>query len=471
MVFSAPIFIFGFFPIFLLLYFLSPRWMANGTALLLSMLFYAWGEPRFVLIACASAVFDYAMVVAIHRASPDGPHRKRLLVVAVLANLGLLAWFKYANFAVQSLHDAGHALFGASYSPMAQIALPIGISFIVFEKITYVVDVYRGVGAPAKNLRDYLLYVFLFPKLLAGPIIKYHDIEQQLIERPKRLDDLSEGLKRFAVGLAKKVLIADVMGEVADAMFAPGLPLGFGQAWLGAIAFSLQIFFDFSGYSDMAIGIARCMGFRLLENFNRPYLAIGFADFWRRWHISLSSWIRDYLYIPLGGDRGSVARTYANLWICFLASGLWHGAAWTFILWGAYHGLFLTLDRMFMRRLLKRMPAAIGIAITFLLITLGWVIFRGTDFASTASYFSAMAHPGRDGARFVLITRDVGFVMGLGLLLCFLPGLPAVARLETKLYSARYWPAVSMVGALLLFVVAAAKATTIAFHPFLYFRF
>jgi alginate O-acetyltransferase complex protein AlgI len=378
MVFSSPLFLFGFFPLVLLLYWLSPGRWGNWIALASSLVFYAWGEPAFIFLALASALFDLAVVKAMV-ASARPAMRRALLALGVLANLGLLAYFKYANFAVDSARSVAAAMGGFELPGIATVVLPLGISFVVFEKITYVVDVYRGIGHPARSVRDYLLYVFLFPKLLAGPIVKYHDIEAQLDDRPRRFDDMAEGLRRFAIGLAKKVLIADPMGELADQAFGQGSQLGFAVAWLGAIAYAMQIYFDFSGYSDMAIGIARTMGFRLMENFNKPYISIGFADFWRRWHISLSSWIREYLYIPLGGDRVSSIRTYINLWICFLASGLWHGAAWTFVVWGAYHGLFLTLDRLFMRRALLRMPRGVAIGLTFVLVTIGWAIFRAPD--------------------------------------------------------------------------------------------
>ena len=255
-------------------------------------------------------------------------------------------------------------------------------------------------------MRDYLLYVFLFPKLLAGPIVKYHDIAGQLGARPRRLDDWAEGVTRFAIGMAKKVLLADTAAELADAAFAAdGGPVGFRLAWLGALAFSLQIYFDFSGYSDMAIGLARIMGFRLMENFDRPYLSVGFGEFWRRWHISLSTWIRDYLYVPLGGNRVSSLRLYLNLWICFLASGLWHGAAWTFVVWGTYQGFFLTLERLGLGRVLARLPRSLGVLLTFLAVTVGWVLFRSPDLASAAGYLAAMVRPGLPG-RFVIVTLD-----------------------------------------------------------------
>ena len=471
MVFSSPLFLFGFCPLFLALYGATPAGWANVTTLVASLAFYTWGEPVFVLFALGSALLDLAVVRLMTAAR--GPGTRRLLVaIGVAANLGLLAYFKYANFAIASLKPLAELWTGADLPPMAGIALPIGVSFIVFEKITYIVDVYRGAGPPARSVPDYLLYVFLFPKLLAGPIIKYRDIAGQLVDRPKCLDDVAIGLRRFAIGLAKKVLLADPMGELADAAFAPtGGQVGFSLAWLGAIAFGLQIFFDFSGYSDMAIGLARMVGFRLMENFNRPYLAIGFGDFWHRWHISLSTWIRDYLYIPLGGDRVSAPRLYFNLWLCFLASGLWHGAAWTFVLWGAYHGLFLTLDRLFVKRLLTRLPRVIGIGFTFLAVTIGWVLFRAPDFPSALGYLTAMADPSRTAERLFIMTPDLWFAMAAGLAICFLPAFPPVEQLREQVTARPHWATWSMLAACALLLLAIGKATTVAFHPFLYFRF
>ena len=267
--------------------------------------------------------------------------------------------------------------------PVLQVLLPLAISFFVFEKITYIVDVYRDICRPAVRLRDYLLFVFLFPKLLAGPILKFHEIQSQIARHSLGLDGLGEGLERFLTGLAKKVLIADTLAAPVEAVFAADpTQIGFGTAWFGALCFTVQIYFDFSGYSDMAIGLARMLGLRLPENFNQPYLATGFADFWRRWHISLSSWIREYLYVPLGGSRVSALRVYVNLWVCFLVSGLWHGANWTFLAWGAFHGLFVCADHAGLRRVWPRIPWAAGVAATFPLVVIGWVLFRAPSISA-----------------------------------------------------------------------------------------
>jgi alginate O-acetyltransferase complex protein AlgI len=469
-VFTAPIFLFGFLPFFLLLYPLLPARLANPVTLVASLLFYAWGAPVFVFFAVGSALLDLALV-RLMALSADARRRRCLMGLAVAANLGLLAYFKYAGFAAGIGRSLAAAAFGVSLPPLYDIALPIGVSFIVFEKITYVVDVYRGVGAPARRVRDYLLYVFLFPKLLAGPIVKYHDIAGQLAARPRRLDDWTEGVTRFSIGMAKKVLIADTAAELADAAFAAGgTPVGFRLAWLGALAFSVQIYFDFSGYSDMAIGLARVMGFRLMENFDRPYLSVGFGEFWRRWHISLSTWIREYLYQPLGGNRVSALRLYVNLWICFLASGLWHGAAWTFIVWGAYQGLFLTLERLGLGRVLARLPRVVGVLVTFLVVTVGWVLFRAPDLPSAAGYLAAMARPGAPG-RFNIVTLDQWCALVAGLVICLLPALTPFRRLRVSTTAPSPAPLLRMAMALPLLVLTAGKVLTVTYNPFLYFRF
>ena len=470
MIFSSPLFLFGFLPSFLLLYHLVPAAARNATLLAASLLFYAWGEPVFVFLALASALGDLAIGHLMMRTrQPSG--RRVLLALGIAANIGLLVYFKYADFVVANLRALAESWFQLDLPGIAAIALPIGISFIVFEKITYLVDLYRGTGVPARNPLDYLTYVFLFPKLLAGPIVKYHDIAPQLATRPRRLDDLTAGLTRFGLGLAKKVLLADPLGEIVELTFGPFGPDGFRLAWIGAIAFGLQIFFDFSGYADMAIGLARIAGFRLMENFNRPYLAIGFGDFWRRWHISLSSWIRDYLYIPLGGDRVGPVRLTVNLWICFLASGLWHGAAWSFVAWGAYHGLFLTLDRLFLKRWLGRLPRALAIGLTFLAVTIGWVPFRADSLAAAVHYLHVMASPGQGPTRVTLITPDLRFVMAAGLVLCFLPGFARVDRAARWVDDRPLARACAQSLLLALLLVTLGKAITATFQPFLYFRF
>jgi alginate O-acetyltransferase complex protein AlgI len=469
MLFNSPFFLFCFLPFFLLVYFASKGNARNIVAVLGSALFYAWGEPAFILVVIGSAVIDWYLGNALFKSTGNGT-RKLFLFMSVICNIGIIGYYKYADFIIANLNAvAGHA--GLEKLPLAHIALPIGVSFIVFEKITYTVDIYRGDGRPAPTFLSYLLYVLLFPKLLSGPIIKYHDIRSQLFNRRVSRQDVYGGITRFCIGLGKKVLIADSCGELVDAVFGlgPGA-LGFFNAWAGAICFSIQIYFDFSGYSDMAIGLCRIMGFRIMENFNMPYTSSSFTEFWRRWHISLSTWIRQYLYFSLGGNRVSKKRTYVNLWICFLLSGLWHGANWTFILWGIYHGTFLVLDKVFREKRRVKMPKALTAAFTFILVTVGWVLFRSHDIAQIGSYLSAMINPAAGGT-FIRIGNHVAFFGAIGFLFCFVRGSDAAHFILRLCRFEKGGPDASVVAACVVFLLAVGKISTLTYNPFLYFRF
>ncbi len=470
MLFNAPLFLFGFLPLLLAAYFVFPKRLRNSTLLLGSFLFYAWSEPRFIFVVLASALFDWLCGNVI--ANGREPHARWALIAGVVANLGVLVYFKYTNFFVDSLNKVLEPIASPVVS-LAPIALPVGVSFIVFEKITYLVDLRRGVGSKARSPLDYLLYVLFFPKLLAGPIVKYHEVEEQIAKRSVTLEDLGQGFLRFTLGMAKKVFIADTMGEIVDPIFAlQSNELSFRLAWLGVLAFTLQIYFDFSGYSDMAIGLARLFGFRLRENFNQPYAATSFTDFWRRWHISLSTWIREYLYIPLGGNKGSEARTYVNLWICFVLSGLWHGAKWTFVLWGVYQGVFLAIDRLAWLRVVQRIPPIAARAGTLFFVVLGWVLFRASTFSGAGSYFKAMFGLNAATPKFVDFTNNMGFFMILGWVIVLLPWfIDAKAQAFEKRVSTTGGPAWLWMGALALFGLCLSKAMAATFNPFLYFRF
>ncbi len=465
--FGEPIFLFAFLPGLLLVYLLVPPLLRNPLLLAGSLLFYAWGEPVFVLVALASALLDLLIVRAM--TSREGPRwRHAWLVLGVVMNLGILAWYKYAGFAYGELR--GLAADWWALPDFLAPALPIAVSFIVFEKITYIVDVHRG-DAPRAGTRDYLLYVFLFPKLMAGPILQYHDLAPQLRRRDVLRQDLTVGLLRFTIGLAKKVLIADSLAVIVDEAFGrPAGGLESWYAWLALLAFFLQLYFDFSGYSDMAIGLARCFGFRLRENFLRPLIAESPRDFWQRWHISLTRFIRDYLYAALRGRRRGPLRTLVNLWICFLATGLWHGASWNFILWGACHGLYLTLDRIGGGTLLRRLPRALRIAITFLLVMLSLVLFRTPTLDGAGAYYATLLGLGEGRIDYLLLPRDGLAALAAGMAIVFLPAIPAVDRF------CRGWRfelarGPLLAAALVLLALAVGRATTVAFHPFLYFRF
>jgi alginate O-acetyltransferase complex protein AlgI len=381
MPFSTLLFVAAFLPAYVAVVALSPRFARNIALLAVSLVFYAWGAPRFAGVVLALGVVDslLARVIAARRGTGAG---KALVALGVAVHLSVLAYFKYSNFAASIL--------GVRW---AAVALPIGVSFLTFEEISYVVDVWRGDARPARSTPTYLLFLTFFPHSIAGPIFRWKDLERQLEERSTSLDDMVAGLARFAWGLGKKVLIADAAAVTVDAAFgvAPGhaTPL---VAWAGAIAYAVQIYYDFSGYSDMAIGLARVAGFRLKENFDAPYSSASIAEFWTRWHISLSTWLRDYLYIPLGGNRHGERRTRLNVLAVFALSGLWHGAAWTFVVWGLYHGALATLERTRVGRAFHaRVPRPLRVVVTFVLVVVGWVFFRAKSLGQAGELLAAMS--------------------------------------------------------------------------------
>jgi alginate O-acetyltransferase complex protein AlgI len=464
--FYEPLFLFVFFPLVFTVYALLRQFAYGALSwiALASCAFYLWSEPVFFWIALASSALDYLLGKRISRDS-GGPW----LAVGIVSNIGLLCIFKYSAFAVTEIANPVLGWTGAGSLPIPALALPIGISFIVFEKITYLVDIRRGVSAPAESFWRYLFFVFFFPKLLAGPIIKYHEIQPQLVSRaPVTTEMVALGIERFATGVVKKVLLADPAAGIADQVFAlPASQLGQIDAWIGALFFTAQIYFDFSAYSDMAIGLALMFGFRLRENFNFPYAAIGITEFWRRWHISLSTWIRDYLYIPLGGSHGPAWRTYFNLFICFMASGIWHGAGWTFLAWGAFHGFFLVVERAFAGRWLRAMPEVLATLLTFFVVVHGWVLFRATDFAHAGTMLTAMYS--MDGIRTIYLPPQIG-----GLVIASLIAATS-ARWWWPLLS-RLWdralPQLAGQGLLvLLFAFSLGRVLAVPYQPFLYFRF
>ena len=473
MVFSSLIFLFVFLPTFFAAYYIAPRGRRNDIALIGSLFFYAWGAPRFVVALILSSILDYAIGSLIFKNRARPGVQKKLIALSVVANISLLGYFKYANFFV-SQANAALANLGFSPLPWVQVALPVGISFFTFHKLSYSIDVFRGVVGPAKNFGAFLLYLAIFPQLIAGPIIRYHVIERQLRDRSLSWDTVFEGIYRFCVGLGKKVLIADALGAVADSIFDAKVDtLSSSKVWLGALTYSMQIYFDFSGYSDMAIGLGAMMGFSFPENFNRPYRATDFTDFWRRWHITLSSWMREYVYIPMGGNRVPTWRRYLNLWIVFLLSGLWHGPNWTFVAWGLYHGFFLVADKVVLLRVSEHIFSPVRIASTFFLIMIGWVFFRADSLEHASSLlqvmFSFKSNPDPTAA----LARDLISNRGLtaltiALLLSFCPTPTLKSRGVLALASS---PWVRGAFALLLFFLSAANLTNSLFHPFIYFRF
>ena len=457
----------------MLLYFLADRKYRNMVALLASIVFYAWGAPLFIFIILGSIVADFVLAKIISKAS--GMKRKLWLSAALALNIGILGYFKYANFFVDNFNEI-LAAFGMTGVHWTRIALPVGISFFTFHEMSYVIDVYRGVKPPMKRIADYALYILYFPQLIAGPIIRYNEISDQIINRDKHynIDFKFSGAIRFIIGLSKKVLVANVLGEQADLIFAlPASDLSTGAAWLGVIAYSFQIYFDFSGYSDMAIGLARVMGFVFPENFNNPYVSQNITEFWHRWHMSLSRWMRDYLYIPLGGNRKGVPRMYLNLSLVFLISGFWHGAQWNFVLWGAYHGFFLIADRIFLIRLLNRTGKAGSIVLTFGITLVGWVIFRCNDIAHTAYYLKTMFGFGATGSG-LMVNNDLWPSLATAAVFSFITLLPMGIRLQDRVFGndfRRYNAIVITLVCIVLMILNSSYLAASGFNPFIYFRF
>ena len=477
MVFSSLTFLFVFLPLALAGYYACPPRWRNWAALAASGIFYAWGAPRFVLALVGSSLMDYWLGRLLPPGAKGEGTRRRALGVAAAANVGMLLYFKYANFFVAELNGMLERL-GAGGVEWTAVALPIGISFFTFQKLSYLVDVYRGTAKPARSAADYVLYVALFPQLIAGPIVRYHDVARQLEGRTYEAERFFAGILRFCQGLGKKVLVANAMAEVADAAFgtAPGA-LGCGWAWVGIVAYAFQIYFDFSGYSDMAIGLGRMLGIEFLENFDRPYVSRSITEFWRRWHISLSNWMREYLYVPLGGNRKGRGRTYLNLWIVFLISGFWHGAAWNFVAWGAFHGFFLCLDKLAGRERTAKIPGWIGLPATFVLVLFSWVLFRAEtlghseeDAGRMADVFGAAPE---DAAAIAFGPRHAA-AMAAGFVLCFGPAIwPRpydFMRLDPWKATARQ-AAGRFAVAMGLLAWSAAVLATSSFNPFIYFRF
>jgi alginate O-acetyltransferase complex protein AlgI len=389
MLFTSTIFLFLFLPTVLFFYFLLPKQYKNLLLMAASLFFYAWGEVLYVAIMVISIAVNYSLAICTDKAKVQS-HRKFYLALAVSVNLGILGWFKYANFMVGNFN---HVLTGLHLPEiqMGSVHLPIGISFFTFQALSYVIDVYRGKVQAQKRFVDIALYISLFPQLIAGPIVRYADIARQISARRTRLDDFAEGVRRFVLGMGKKMLIANPMAEVADrVMLLPADELTLSVSWLGIACYSLQIYFDFSGYSDMAIGLGRMFGFTFLENFRYPYISRSIREFWQRWHISLSSWFRDFLYIPLGGNKCSAGRNYLNLWIVFLLCGLWHGASWNFLIWGCWHGLFLVLERIGLGAILKRLWQPIRHMYLLLIVMIGWTFFRIEDLPHGIEYLKTM---------------------------------------------------------------------------------
>lgn len=469
MVFTSAVFLFLFLPIVLGVYRFLPRAYANAFLLAASLLFYFYGEGAQVWILLLSVFMNYyaaRLISGEYTWFPQTRLAKNLMLAAcVVLNLGLLGWFKYANFFVQEIL--------MSPGQWETIALPIGISFYTFQCLSYVMDVHAGTVKTSRSLVDFGCYVTCFPQLIAGPIVRYSDIEKELIERSVSTERFALGVERFLIGFCKKMLIANPLGRVSDTIYAlPMDNLDAPHAWLAMTCYTLQIFYDFSGYSDMAIGLGHMLGFSFPENFNYPYISRSIQDFWRRWHMSLSSWLRDYLYIPLGGNRCSGARHIMNLWLVFLLCGLWHGAQWSFILWGGYHGLFLVLERTRFGRIIHASPRVVQHVYTLLVIYVGWVIFRADTMPHALAMLKAAMGLGVAVPYAFSITRFLtpDFLLTLAAGVFFSMPIAAHLRVIPDRFGA-FVRSASTVALLPLFVLALTRLSADTYNPFLYFRF
>ena len=468
MVFSSLTFLCVFLPTVFILYTIIPSLKAKNALLIVaSLIFYAYGEPVYILLMTASSIVNY--VCALNCADRGRTKSKVFLAAAVIINLGVLAVFKYTGMIVTTLN----ALTGLKI-PVPEIALPIGISFFTFQALSYVIDVYRGTVERQKNYFYVLLYISFFPQLIAGPIVKYRDISEAIVSREQNVTDVALGMRRFICGLCKKVLIANAVGQVADSIFSNGTSaLSAFPAWLGAVAYLFQIYYDFSGYSDMAIGLGHMFGFSFKENFIYPYSATNIQDFWRRWHISLSTWFKEYVYIPLGGNRKGTARTVLNRLIVFFLTGLWHGANWTFVVWGLWHGVFLLLEEYIPA--LKKLPKGINHIYTMLCVTLGFVIFRADNLSYAVSYIAKMFTFNSTGVTSAkeLLTPYFIFMLICAVIGCG-PIKAIVDRIKTLECHGRLFSVVraaSFATAFLGLVWCVLRLSPGGYNPFIYFRF
>ena len=467
MVFSSLSYLLLFMPLVILLYFIVPKKLRNLLLFIVSLLFYAWGEPIYVVLMIFSTLVDYTHGLLIEKWDHKPNARKLVLISSCVINLGLLCFFKYAGFAVQSVND----LMGLSLR-VPEIALPIGISFYTFQTMSYTIDVYRKKCPVQHNIISFGCYVAMFPQLIAGPIVRYVTVAEELDNRVETWDGFFEGVKRFILGMCKKVLLANGVGALWETVAAPPAgELSVLTAWLGIIAYAFQIFFDFSGYSDMAIGLGRMFGFTFPDNFRYPYISKSVTDFWRRWHITLSTWFREYLYIPLGGNRCSVPRHIFNLAVVWLATGFWHGASWNFVAWGAYFGILLIAEKYIWGKYIEKAPGFVGWLYTAIIVIFGWVLFAFEDFSRGFAFMGTMLGGGAGlmDAQFMRLMLDNGFI----LLLCAVASTPIAANLMVRLRRARPKLHENVIYAAMIagFVLCMVYVINAGYNPFLYFRF
>ena len=468
MVFSDSVFICVFLPIVLAGYYICPKRLRNSFLLLVSLVFYAWGEPKYVFLMMFSIAINYAFGLLLDRNRKNVRLSKALLALSVVIDIGLLCVFKYTDFVITNLNRAFNADIG-----LVNLALPIGISFYTFQAMSYTIDVYRDDVKVQRNILDFGMYITMFPQLIAGPIVRYSDVEAQLKERSVSAEDFASGICRFVVGLGKKVLLANQIGALWDQIYALGGETSVLMAWLGAIAYTFQIYFDFSGYSDMAIGLGRIFGFKFPENFRYPYESKSITEFWRRWHITLSTWFKEYLYIPLGGNRKGMARQILNLLIVWALTGFWHGAGWNFVMWGLYYFLFLVLEKLFMLKVLDKLPAFVRHIYALFIIVIGWVIFACDDTSVLLPYLGSMfgANGLTGGLDLYLLTTRAALLVILCIASTQLPKRLAAFVGRKLCLGEESSFCIKAAATILLLALCMMFLVVDSYNPFLYFRF
>lgn len=464
MVFSSLVFMFAYLPITLLAYYLVPRQGRNIFLFIVNLIFYGWGEPKLVLLMVFNIFFNYIGGWLVDKYRADAKKKKLFLILTCVLDIAILAVFKYTGMITETLN-----MLPFLNIPELQISLPIGISFYTFQTMSYVIDVYRDDAPVSKNFINFGTYVALFPQLIAGPIVRYRDIAEQLVNRRETLEMFTRGVKLFMVGLAKKVIIANTMGTLTTNIFATTDENGVVGTWVGMIAYTFQIYFDFSGYSDMACGLGNMMGFEFLKNFNYPYIAKSITDFWRRWHISLSTWFKEYVYIPLGGNRKGVKRQILNLLIVWGLTGLWHGAAYNFVLWGLYYGLLLILEKFVLKKFLDRLPSFVQHIYTLFIIIIGWGLFYFTDVGQLGEFMADLFNFGNG------ICGDQAFNLIMSnlpmLIIAAVASTPLATMLYTRFEHTRFMWIPETLYCMGVLAVSTASLVNQSYNPFLYFRF
>lgn len=465
MVFSSFTFLFVFLPLVLLTYFVvKKRKYRNIVLLIFSLIFYAWGEPIYVLLMILSIVVNYFIALKIEKLPKK---KKKFIIIDVIFNLLIIGFFKYGDFIIQNINMIFH-----TQIEQMQLGLPIGISFYTFQVLSYVIDVYRKTVPAQKNIINLGMYITLFPQLIAGPIVRYETIAEEIDNRKESFNQVKEGISRFIIGLGKKVLIANQMALIADTIYGGDLTsTGTVALWIAAIAYTLQIYFDFSGYSDMAIGLGRIFGFHFLENFNYPYIAKSITDFWRRWHISLSTWFRDYVYIPLGGNRVNKLKWLRNILVVWILTGLWHGASWNFVIWGLYYGILLILEKLFLGKLIEKLPKVLQHVYTLLFVIIGWVIFRIEDFSQIGIILQKMfVWTNSNVLDNIILNFDIFSSLPF-IIIAILGSMPILAKLKEKMNNIVSYNVISRVLTYGVFIISICFLLSATYNPFIYFRF